>query len=158
MKALLFRLDAPVTHPSLGLFLGVTRDPGPSTLSCGPGPEGSPATAPGRAVAAPAAVFSRVSTPEALRQPSRIRENAPRLVSGPLTRGQKKGNVPELKHPPRAANGTCVMPNPPAAVAGAPLRLTATGATCEAFGEMRKGKEWLGFGETEKWGSCELKA
>ena len=78
---------------------------------------GGISTAPGRAVAAPAAVFSRVSTPEA--QPRKGKRTAAGF--GPADQGAKKrATRPELKHPPRAANGTCVMPNPPAAVAGFP--------------------------------------
>ena len=93
MKASLFRLDPPTR--ALGYFWASPRDPGPSKLSCGPGPEGSPATAPGRAVAAPAAVFSRVSTPEA--QPRKGKRTAAGF--GPADQGAKKGGTPPNKLP-----------------------------------------------------------
>ena len=61
--------------------------------------------------------FSRVSTPEA--QPRKGKRTAAGF--GPADQvAKKRATRPELKHPPRAANGTCVMPNPPAAVAGFP--------------------------------------
>ena len=73
---------------------------------------------PSRGRGAPSAVFSRVSTPEA--QPHKGNRTAAGF-SRPNRGRKKRGTPPELKHPPRAAYGTCVAPNPPAAVAGPPL-------------------------------------